>query len=61
VPTVFNWIQETGGISDTEMDRTFNMGIGMVLAVPKVQLDSTLAMLSSIGEDAWIIGELSTT
>ncbi|MEL7453470.1 MAG: phosphoribosylformylglycinamidine cyclo-ligase, partial [Pseudomonadota bacterium] len=61
VPTVFNWIQETGGISDTEMHRTFNMGIGMVLAVPKVQLDSTLAMLGSIGEDAWIIGELSTT
>eukprot|EP01018_Ginkgo_biloba_P020859 Gb_36051 [translate_table: standard] len=33
VPNVFKWIQETGGIEDSEMRRTFNMGIGMVLVV----------------------------
>ncbi|XP_077219131.1 phosphoribosylformylglycinamidine cyclo-ligase, chloroplast / phosphoribosyl-aminoimidazole synthetase / AIR synthase (PUR5) [Tasmannia lanceolata] len=33
VPAIFKWIQEAGGIEDTEMRRTFNMGIGMVLVV----------------------------
>nr|CAD1816912.1 unnamed protein product [Ananas comosus var. bracteatus] len=33
VPLVFKWIQEAGGIDDSEMRRTFNMGIGMVLVV----------------------------
>lgn len=35
VPSVFKWIQEAGRIEDTEMRRTFNMGIGMVLVVSK--------------------------
>ncbi|CAK9177492.1 unnamed protein product [Ilex paraguariensis] len=35
VPPVFKWIQEAGKIEDTEMRRTFNMGIGMVLVVSK--------------------------
>ncbi|CAI0394686.1 unnamed protein product [Linum tenue] len=34
-PPVFKWIQEAGNIEDAEMRRTFNMGIGMVLVVPK--------------------------
>ncbi|CAI0394311.1 unnamed protein product [Linum tenue] len=35
VPPVFKWIQDAGNIEDAEMRRTFNMGIGMVLVVPK--------------------------
>ncbi|WJX59466.1 Phosphoribosylformylglycinamidine cyclo-ligase, chloroplastic/mitochondrial [Trifolium repens] len=33
VPVVFKWLQEAGNIQDSEMRRTFNMGIGMVLVV----------------------------
>eukprot|EP00262_Sarcandra_glabra_P022020 TRINITY_DN9542_c1_g1_i1.p1 TRINITY_DN9542_c1_g1~~TRINITY_DN9542_c1_g1_i1.p1 ORF type:complete len:397 (+),score=66.66 TRINITY_DN9542_c1_g1_i1:332-1522(+) len=36
IPAIFKWIQEVGGITDAEMRRTFNMGIGMVLVVDPV-------------------------
>jgi phosphoribosylformylglycinamidine cyclo-ligase len=55
---IFNLIQERGGISDSEMYRTFNMGVGMVLIVPKEQAMSVVAELDQLGETAWIIGEV---
>lgn len=57
-PDVFRWLQETGNIADDEMHRTFNMGIGMVFAVAKEDVDQALKSLESLGEQPVIIGDL---
>ncbi|MEL7284669.1 MAG: phosphoribosylformylglycinamidine cyclo-ligase [Pseudomonadota bacterium] len=57
-PDVFNWLQETGNIAEDEMHRTFNMGIGMVFAVAKDDVDAALALLAESGEQPVMIGEL---
>jgi len=56
---VFKWLQQQGNISDTEMYRTFNCGIGMVICVPKELADETLATLTASGEKALVIGEIA--
>ncbi len=59
-PAVFRWLQEQGGISDAEMYRTFNCGVGMVLAVAPEDAEQALQILSASGEQAWRLGELIT-
>ena len=54
VPPLFGHIQRAGGIEDGEMFRTFNMGVGMVLAVAPGDADAVLA--SAAG--SWRIGEV---
>lgn len=54
VPAIFRLIQERGGIDEEEMYRTFNMGLGLVLAVAAEDADAVLAHLS----DAWVCGEV---
>ncbi|MHB1190593.1 MAG: AIR synthase-related protein, partial [Armatimonadota bacterium] len=58
VPYIFRLIREVGNISEPEMYRTFNMGIGYVLVVPKEQATAIVARLSELGEDAKLIGEV---
>jgi phosphoribosylformylglycinamidine cyclo-ligase len=53
---VFDWLQATGNISDAEMYRTFNCGIGMVVIVHDEQADAALALLRAAGESAQVIG-----
>jgi phosphoribosylformylglycinamidine cyclo-ligase len=43
VPAIFELIQVLGGVSNDEMRRVFNMGVGMVVAVPAAQVDAALA------------------
>ena len=43
-PSVFNWLQEKGNIDTYEMYRTFNCGIGMVIALPQEQVETALAI-----------------
>lgn len=57
-PGVFKWLQETGGVAEAEMQRAFNCGIGMVLAVSQADCESVLAKLEAANETAMIIGEL---
>lgn len=57
-PTVFNWLQEKGNISRYEMYRTFNCGVGMVIALPTEQVEKALAILREMGENAWVIGQI---
>lgn len=57
VPDVFPWIQQLGGVERDEMERVFNMGIGMVLVVAPHFASSILAQLSNLGYDAFRIGE----
>ena len=59
VPEVFNWIQKNGNVADDEMHRTFNCGIGMVLAVDEVDVNRTMNILTKQGEDAVVIGEIT--
>eukprot|EP00879_Flechtneria_rotunda_P030225 GHRR01032830.1.p3 GENE.GHRR01032830.1~~GHRR01032830.1.p3 ORF type:complete len:106 (+),score=38.13 GHRR01032830.1:353-670(+) len=44
VPPLFKWLQEAGNISDAEMRRTFNMGVGMVILVSKDQTEAAKAV-----------------
>jgi phosphoribosylformylglycinamidine cyclo-ligase len=58
VPPVFRVLQRGGGVAESEMFRAFNMGVGMVLAVPAPEADSLVARLTSAGERSWIVGEI---
>lgn len=57
-PPVFSLLEEAGKVEQFEMYRTFNMGIGMVLAVSEQDVDDMLARLHGLGETAWLIGEV---
>ncbi len=59
VPPIFELIAEAGGVEREEMLRTFNMGVGFVLAVPAHQTDDLIAALAESGETAYIIGEVA--
>ena len=57
VPAIFGMLQKQGGIETQMMYNTFNMGIGMVLAVRPEEADSAAAAIRSAGEEAFVIGE----
>ncbi|HHB92182.1 MAG TPA: phosphoribosylformylglycinamidine cyclo-ligase [Thioploca sp.] len=59
-PAIFEWLQQQGNISNTEMYRTFNCGIGMVVCVAQENLSEALQCLQITGETAWHIGEVNT-
>jgi len=58
VPPLFRLIQTAGGVSEAEMFRVFNMGIGFVLSVPADAAEDTLARLRASGETAYRLGEV---
>ncbi len=55
-PAIFNWLQERGKVKDTEMLRTFNCGVGMVVCVAPQALETSLHVLRELGEKAWPMG-----
>ena len=57
---VWGWIQASGRISDAEMHRTFNCGIGMAVVVAHADAESALGLLRGAGEQASVIGEVVT-
>lgn len=59
-PVVFDILQEAGNVERNEMYRTFNMGIGMVLAVAEQDAEEIIIRLNGLGEKAWIIGDVTT-
>jgi phosphoribosylformylglycinamidine cyclo-ligase len=59
-PAIFDWLQQQGNITDTEMYRTFNCGIGMVICIPADQTNKALNLLTELGETAWHIGNIDT-
>ncbi len=59
MPAIFRALQDGGNIDDAEMFRTFNCGIGMVLAVPNRDIDDIMIRLSGLHEQAFIIGEVA--
>lgn len=58
-PAVFHWIQQQGEIEDSEMLRTFNCGIGLVVCVAAGDAERTCAALATSGEQAWVIGHVA--
>lgn len=56
VPPIFKLIQEKGAIDEKMMYNTYNMGLGMVLAVGADQSDKAVEVLKAAGEQAWIVG-----
>ena len=58
LPHVFQWLAETGGISDHEMRRTFNCGVGFILILSPENAEPVLASLLNAGETAFICGQL---
>jgi len=58
LPPVFAWLQETGGVAEHEMRRTFNCGLGLVLIVAPQDAPEVLADLLDAGEAAVVCGQL---
>jgi phosphoribosylaminoimidazole synthetase len=59
LPPVFAWLQELGGVSDHELRRTFNCGIGFLVIVAPSDAEPVLAALLNAGEAAFVCGELT--
>lgn len=58
VPPVFCWIQRLGEIEQAEMERVFNMGVGMVLVVSPYYAESIRHQLARAGVESWPIGRV---
>ncbi len=58
VPRIFRELQAMGDVADDEMARVFNLGVGMVLAVPATEADAVVATLAAHHRPARIVGEL---
>jgi len=58
IPPVFPFLQQAGKISEKEMLRTFNNGIGMIAVLPEEIAQDVLERLSAMGEKSYIIGEI---
>jgi len=59
VPPVFHFLKKAGNISEEEMMRTFNNGIGMVAIVPEKSAQEIMERLGAINEKAFIIGDIA--
>ncbi len=59
-PALFSVLQQAGNVAKDEMYRTFNMGIGMVVAVTDNDVDDMINRLNGMGERAWLIGEINS-
>ena len=58
VPAIFKLLQKTGNIEEQMMYNTFNMGLGMVLAVQADDVDATIAALEKAGDKAYVVGHV---
>ncbi len=58
VPRIFREVQEAGAVEDDEMLRVFNMGLGLVVAVPPDQADDTIGVLAAVGTPGLAVGGL---
>jgi phosphoribosylformylglycinamidine cyclo-ligase len=59
LPPVFDWLKREGAMSDEEMHRTFNCGVGLVMAVDPAVANPLMERLANEGEAPFVIGELA--
>ncbi|GAA4204866.1 phosphoribosylformylglycinamidine cyclo-ligase [Microbispora amethystogenes] len=57
-PAIFEVLAGHGGVPQEEMDRTFNLGVGMCAIVPAAEADRAMALLIGRGLPAWVLGEI---
>ncbi|MEU6414343.1 phosphoribosylformylglycinamidine cyclo-ligase [Microbispora sp. NPDC046933] len=57
-PAIFEVLAGHGGVPQEEMDKTFNLGVGMCAIVPAADADKALALLAGRGLPAWVLGEV---
>ena len=60
IPPVFTFLKKAGNVTDLEMHRTFNNGIGMIVVVPEDTAQEVLDRLSAMEEKAFLIGEVAS-
>jgi len=60
IPPIFNVLSKTGNIPERDMFNTFNMGVGMILAVSPSDADGIVSLLKETGEKAYILGEVKS-
>jgi phosphoribosylformylglycinamidine cyclo-ligase len=60
LPAIFQWLKQNGNVENSEMYRTFNCGVGMVLMVDTDDADNIIAILKQNGENAWCLGHVET-
>jgi phosphoribosylformylglycinamidine cyclo-ligase len=61
LPVVFEWLQQNGNVESSEMHRTFNCGVGMVVIVAAADADKAVNAFNKAGETAWQIGHIETS
>ena len=61
LPAVFEWLKKNGNIDDSEMHRTFNCGIGMVIIVANKDAEKTVSAFNQAGETAWLLGHVESS
>ena len=57
VPAIFKLLQKTGNITDQMMYNTYNMSLGMVLAVDPADVDKTMEAIKAAGDTAYVVGK----
>jgi phosphoribosylformylglycinamidine cyclo-ligase len=60
LPPIFDWLQTQGKLPNSELLRTFNCGIGMVVCVAQEDVDTTFQLLKDKGEKAWLLGRIES-
>ncbi len=58
VPPLFEMLRAIGEMPEADWRRTFNLGVGMILVIPRGEVNSALRTLNRTGEKPWIIGEV---
>ena len=58
VPAIFKLMQKKGGVEEQMMYNTYNMGLGMVLAVDPADADKTIKAIEAAGEKAYVVGSV---
>ena len=61
VPAIFKLIQESGKVEEHVMYNTFNMGVGMVLALDEADADKAVNAIKAAGENAFVIGQTAAS
>ncbi|AKH20310.1 phosphoribosylformylglycinamidine cyclo-ligase [Sedimenticola thiotaurini] len=59
-PAVFQWLQDAGNVVESEMLRTFNCGVGMVVCVAEQDAEQAMALLQAQGESVWKLGHIES-
>ena len=60
VPPIFNMLAKDGEIAEQMMYNTYNMGLGMMVAVDPTQVDEAIRLIEASGEKAYIVGEVKS-